>query len=194
MGEIRPIGTDNGDLFAQTNATSIIASQFVQHNPNRNEQIQAANSIIAANIEAMGIVKPSLNSIQECKSAVEEYLHIIAHYNAKPTIPGFCIALGITRKQFVEICETGTCVFPKSKLATIIPDEVHSFFTEIRENYSAMVEGFMEANLIQPSAASFLLKNNGGYKDVTETKSTIVSASVDISNLAEKYRQELSEL
>ena len=76
----------------------------------------------------------------------------------------------------------------------ILPDDVLELFVFVRENYISMIEGFMESNVLHPSAATFLLKNNGDYKDVVERKYSVTQVTTNSEQLAKKYAEELSDL
>lgn len=195
MGKIIPTVENSECNLRDTNLSNYkhLAQLYLNPNTPRSEQTAAANAIIATSLCTLANPKPNLFSFEECSKAVANYLNIASERNAKPTMPGFCLALGVTRKVFIQICETGCMSERGSSDSVRLPKEVSDFFVMIREQYAMMVEGLMADNLIQPSAASFLLKNNSDYRDVSETKTTVVSAKVDLTNLAEKYKQELGD-
>lgn len=171
-----------------------LANIYLSKDSGRTEQLNTANAIIATGLSMLAIPKPSLGSYEECEQAVRRYFQECAERNVRPSISGLGIAFGITRKQFLEGCETGQVTMIGTKATVILPQDVWNLFINLRDNYTAMLEGFLETNLIHPSAATFLLKNNCGYKEEVTHNYNVTRNNVDVSAFAEKYKDELDNL
>lgn len=194
MGEIIP-SMSNSDLHThhQLKSLKTIAEIYLSKDASRTEQLNTANAIVATGLMQLTQKKPDLSSLEECQNAFASYTTICAEKNVRPTITGIAIALGVSRKQFLEVCETGQITYLGSPSSVALPSSVHEFFIGLRDNYIAMIEGFMEANVIHPTSGSFLLKNNGAYKDTIEHNYNVTKTVVDMKALEEKYRQESNE-
>lgn len=172
---------------------STIANIFLSKDSGRTEQLNTANAIIASTLLTLTIPKPDINSLDSVKQSVALYFQTCAEKNVRPAISGVCVALGITRQQFIEACETGQLSYRYAPSAISLPSDIWQFLVDIRSNYAAMIESFLETNMIQPSAGIFLLKNNCGYQDEITHNYNVSRTSVDLSALAQKYAQELEE-
>lgn len=166
---------------------------YLSHDSGRTEQLNTANAIIAAGLCTLTSEKPDLHSYQECEQAVYNFFENCARKNVRPTISSIALALGTSRKDFLEACESGQITLRGATNAIALPNDVWQLFVFLRDNYVSMIEGFMESNTIHPSAGIFLLKNNGGYKDSIEHNYNVTKAVVDVNALAEKYAQELED-
>lgn len=172
---------------------SSIANVYLSKDSGRTEQLNTANAIIASTLLTLTIPKPDMNDVQEVKKSVALYFQTCAEKNVRPAISGICVALGITRQQFLEACETGQLTYRYSPSAIALPNDTWQFLVDIRSNYAAMIESFLETGMIHPSAGIFLLKNNCGYQDEITHNYNVNKTSVDLSALAEKYAKELEE-
>lgn len=172
---------------------SSIANVYLSKDMGRTEQLNTANAIIASTLLTLTIPKPDMNDVQEVKKSVALYFQTCAEKNVRPAISGICVALGITRQQFLEACETGQLTYRYAPSAIALPNDTWQFLVDIRSNYAAMIESMLETNLIHPSAGIFLLKNNCGYQDEITHNYNVNKTSVDLSALAEKYAKELEE-
>lgn len=195
MGEIIPsmsgFNAKRGDSLASWQALSNV---YLSKDSGRTEQLNTANAIIAASLFMMTRPKPSLGSLQECEDAVRFYFQVVAERNVRPSISGLAVAFGLTRKQFLEGCDTGQISQKGTKAVIMLPQDVWDLFVDLRNNYTTMLEGFLETNLIHPSAATFLLKNNCGYKDEINHNYNVTRTDIDVSAFADKYRDELDGL
>lgn len=170
-----------------------IANVYLSKDMGRTEQLNTANAIIASTLLTLTIPKPDMNDVEDVKKSVALYFQNCAEKNVRPAISGICVALGITRQQFLEACETGQLTYRYAPSAIALPNDTWQFLVDIRSNYAAMIESFLETNMIHPSAGIFLLKNNCGYQDEITHNYNVNKTSVDLSALAEKYAKELEE-
>lgn len=166
---------------------------YLSQDSGRTEQLNTANAIIASGLSMITNEKPSLSSREECENAIYKYFENCATKNVRPTLSGICLALGLSRKQFLESCETGQVTLRGAQSAIALPNDVWSLFTNLHDNYVSMIEGFLESNIIHPSSGIFLLKNNSDYKDSVEHNYNVTKTVVDLKAMAEKYSQEMSE-
>ena len=194
MGTLTPSNASEikNDLTYEKSFTSI-ANIYLSKDMGRTEQLNTANAIIASTLLTLTIPKPDMNDVQEVKKSVALYFQTCAEKNVRPAISGICVALGITRQQFLEACETGQLTYRYAPSAIALPNDTWQFLVDIRSNYAAMIESFLETNMIHPSAGIFLLKNNCGYQDEITHNYNVNKTSVDLSALAEKYAKELEE-
>lgn len=194
MGNLIPSNESEkkSDNISVNNFTTI-ANIFLSKDSGRTEQLNTANAIIASTLLTLTIPKPDINSLDSVKRSVALYFQTCAEKNVRPAISGVCVALGITRQQFLEACETGQLSYRYAPSAISLPSDIWQFLVDIRSNYAAMIESFLETNMIQPSAGIFLLKNNCGYQDEITHNYNVNRTSVDLSALAQKYAQELEE-
>lgn len=194
MGTLTPSNASeikNG--FTYEKSFNSIANIYLSKDSGRTEQLNTANAIIASTLLTLTIPKPDMNDVQEVKKSVALYFQTCAEKNVRPAISGICVALGITRQQFLEACETGQLTYRYAPSAIPLPSDTWQFLVDIRSNYAAMIESFLETNMIHPSAGIFLLKNNCGYQDEITHNYNVNKTSVDLSALAEKYAKELEE-
>lgn len=196
MGELRPsIVESKHELASQKLVPKIhaLADIYLAKDSGRTEQLNTANAIIAAGLLNLTIPKPDINSLDSCQEAVIRYFENCAEKNVRPALSGICVALGVTRQQFIQTCETGQVTFRDSNSAIALPNDVWKFFIDLRSNYAAMIESFLETNMIHPTAGIFLLKNNCGYQDEITHHYDVTKTTVDLTALAEKYSKELEE-
>lgn len=194
MGNLIPSNDSEKEVAnISANSFSTIANIFLSKDSGRTEQLNTANAIIASTLITLTIPKPDINSLDSVKRSVALYFQTCAEKNVRPAISGVCVALGITRQQFLEACETGQLSYRYAPSAISLPSDIWQFLVDIRSNYAAMIESFLETNMIQPSAGIFLLKNNCGYQDEITHNYNVNRTSVDLSALAQKYAQELEE-
>lgn len=194
MGAIIPSKTSDisySGLGKPTTDFVALANIYLSKDSGRTEQLNTANAIIASTLCMIDEPIPDFHSRQECEDAVYNYFKHCAEKNVRPALSGICVALGITRKQFVTACETGQITPRCSEVTIALPNDVWQFFTSLRSNYAAMIESFLETNLIHPTAGIFLLKNNCGYQDEITHNYEITKKVVDVNALAEKYAKEL---
>lgn len=194
MGNLIPSNDSEKEVAnVSVNSFSTIANIFLSKDSGRTEQLNTANAIIASTLLTLTIPKPDINSLDSVKQSVALYFQTCAEKNVRPAISGVCVALGITRQQFLEACETGQLSYRYAPSAISLPSDIWQFLVDIRSNYAAMIESFLETNMIQPSAGIFLLKNNCGYQDEITHNYNVNRTSVDLSALAQKYAKELEE-
>lgn len=195
MGILTPsTSTEFGSKLATPKSTfASIASIYLSRESTRTEQLNTVNAIIASSLESISSRAFEISSREECEEALAKYFKSCAIKNVRPTFSGMCNALGATRQQFIEACETGQVLLRGQEAPVSLPADVHDFFRSVREGYASMIEGFMETNAINASSGIFLLKNNCGYKETVDHNYAITQTVVDVTSFAEKYAQEIGE-
>lgn len=193
MGNLVPSQSDQDLIKSRSgqNALEKIADIYLSSEITRTEQLNTANAIIAASISMVLAEAPDLTSYDQCVKAVCRYFETSAMRNVRPTITGIASTLGLSRIEFINACESGFARPKCSHDAIALPNDVWHMFSQLKDNYVSMIEGFLESNLIQPAAGAFLLKNNGGYKDVVEQNVSVTNYNVDVNALVDKYKDYL---
>ena len=194
MGKIEPIrdpGKMQDGFNPKGSSLLSLSCAYLAKDGSRTEQLNTANAIIAAHICMIDLPRPDLHSRKECEDALYNYFANCAEKNVRPSFSGMCLSLGITRKQLIQLCETGQVTIHGTPNAIAVPNDVWQFMVSLRNNYAAMLESFLETNLIHPTAGVFLLKNNCGYQDEVTHNYNVTNTKVDLSAFAEKYAKEL---
>lgn len=194
MGKLTPImPQETSAAKHKSMGWNKLSDIYLSHDSGRTEQLNTANAIIAAGLMTLTSPRPDLRSYEECEQTLYRFFENCASKNVRPTISSIALSFGLSRRQFLEACETGQVAQRGAPTAIALPNEVWNLFTNLRENYVSMIEGFLESNTIHPSAGIFLLKNNGDYKDSVEHNYNVTKTVIDVHALAEKYAQEMDE-
>lgn len=189
MGKLTPTNIQPEEIssFSDYRHHAKLGACYLTKEAPRDQVTRTANAIIGLNLETAISIKPDLNSYQECTKAVADYFQRLADYNIRPSITGVAMALGLTRLNFLQACQTGTYHDARSNREILLPSEVQNLFIALKENYTAMLESFLESGLVHPASGIFLLKNNGEYKDVVERNYTVTKTTIELSDMAKKY-------
>lgn len=91
---------------------------------------------------------------QEVSDRFDTYFQLCSQYQQRPTIAGLALAIGISRKQFLE-WRTGL---------TKVPDDLREVIAKAEAIVTANLEGYMTRGKINPVSGIFLLKQVG-YTD-----------------------------
>lgn len=132
---------------------------------------------------AMGIRQlPPINieDPQAVKERIDWYFAYCGEADMKPTVSGFCHALGISRITLFQ-WKNGT--FRAGTHQKIILD-AYATLEELWENY-------MQNGKINPVSGIFLGKNNYGYRDQQslELSAATTVAPADVKSIEEKYAE-----
>ena len=181
------LATDEVADFSKFNQAQQIATCYLTKYDPRDQQIRKANDVIGTGLQNMFTEKPNLFSYEECINALSTYFTNLAERSIRPSFTGMCLALGITRGNFLQICNTGTMHSTFEGADISLPREIVQLCINLKENFASMIETFMESGLIHPVCGIFLLKNNAEYKDTVEHSYNITKATVDLNDMARKY-------
>lgn len=118
----------------------------------------------------------------QVENRINEYLILCMENDMKPTVKGFCNALGGISRNTLWMWRTGQ--YRKGTHEEIIV-KAYDLLEEMWENY-------MQNGKINPVAGIFLGKNNFGYQDKQEmvvTPNTATIPVVDVATIEAKYAE-----
>ena len=117
----------------------------------------------------------------QVEERIDLYLTLCLEHDMKPTVKGFCNALGGISRNTLWVWRTGQ--YRKGTHEEIIV-KAYDLLEEMWENY-------MQNGKINPVAGIFLGKNNFGYKDQQEYVLTPnqAQAPVDAATIEAKYAE-----
>lgn len=119
---------------------------------------------------------------QQVQTRIDEYFELCTINDMKPTVKGFCNALGIA-KQTLWGWKTG------ARRA----DTHEEIILRAYDGLEALWEDYMQNGKINPMAGVFLGVNNYGYKDVKQVNLTPVvqnePEAIDLVALEAKYAE-----
>lgn len=88
------------------------------------------------------------------------YLDVCEQFDDRPTVEGFALATGYDRVSIRRI---------KDGEVKSVPEEVRTTLKRVWDMLNQMMTQYMVDGHLNPVTAIFLLKNNFGYRDQTET-------------------------
>ena len=104
-------------------------------------------------------LKPiSFETPEEVESRTAEYFDICAMNDMKPSVAGYALALGVSRKVLWE--------YVSGRI--VKPDGVRNSLKRAYDFLNAQMEDYMQNGKIQTIAGIFLMKNSFGYTDKQE--------------------------
>lgn len=136
-----------------------------------------AHAMMVRNLPPIDISDP-----EQVEERINDYLRLCFENDMKPTVKGFCNALGGISRNTLWCWRNGT--FRKGTHEEIIV-KAYDLLEEMWENY-------MQNGKINPVAGIFLGKNNFGYRDQQEmvvTPNTATVAPVDVATIEAKYAE-----
>ena len=126
--------------------------------------------------------KVNLDSYDDVRIRVDQYLKTIRKYGMQPTIVGLASAMGLSKATLYNIHQ-GTRTVRDPRVKELI-DQLY--------NVTLMVlEDGMQAGIIKEVTGIFLLKNNYGYKDTQEyviQGSNLLGDAKSDAEMLEQYR------
>lgn len=102
-----------------------------------------------------------MNDNTQVKTRINEYFNICAVDDVKPSVASFALAFKVSRFTLFDILNG------RNKARIKNYDCIHTIKTAY-DIINSYYEHLMNNNKINPVAGIFLLKNNMGYKDVSE--------------------------
>lgn len=138
-----------------------------QTRPKKSEQmsVQAEpgdnRKYLLHNMEVSGLSDTPIDMTQEVQviERAKAYFEICARNDMKPSVAGFALAFGVSRKQMHEWV---------NGLVKYIPENVRKRLELAYNILNAQMEDYMQNGKINPVAGIFLMKNNMGYEDKKE--------------------------
>ena len=151
------------------------------------------NKFTSMGLWLMNLPKIDVHDPEAVQQRLNDYFGYMASQDAKPTVAGMAMALGMDRRRLWEI-KTGN--YHTSKSLEDLPNEVTDL---IKKAYSLMEylwENYMVNGKINPVTGIFLGKNNFGYQDKQEmvlTPNTQNESDFSEDDLRKRYMIEDGE-
>ena len=132
--------------------------------PRPDQQIDAPPGENARRVRiGMELMKQPRVNMQNPDDVIDRcawYLEKCAEWDDRPTVAGFALAMGYSRDQLLTI---------KNGLVKSVPAESVDTLKRAWDLINQTMEQYMVDGHLNPVTAIFLLKNNFGYKDQTES-------------------------
>lgn len=179
----KPMTKDEAEAAALALAEK--ESRKVRQRPDRTVQAEPGDNTRYINHNMMLYeLKPiSFETAEEVETRTAEYFDICAINDMKPSVAGYALALGVSRKTLWEIV-SGRLVKPPAVCNSL--KRAYDFL-------NAQMEDYMQNGKINPVSGIFLMKNSFQYQDKQEIE---VSASQNDAEspeqLASKYADAIS--
>lgn len=121
---------------------------------------------VMKNLEVFKLPRVDLMDAEAVQNRIAEYFAIMAKHDAKPTLTGLGMALGVDRRRLYEIRtgNFGNVVGIYRRL----PEDVVALITKTYDFLETMWEDYMLNGKINPVSGIFIAKNHYGYQDKTE--------------------------
>ena len=151
------------------------------------------NKFTSMGLWLMNLPKIDVHDPEAVQQRLNDYFGYMASQDAKPTVAGMAMALGMDRRRLWEI-KTGN--YHTNKWLKDLPNEVKD---SIKKAYSLMEylwENYMVNGKINPVTGIFLGKNNFGYQDKQEmvlTPNTQNESDFSEDDLRKRYMIEDGE-
>ena len=151
------------------------------------------NKFTSMGLWLMNLPKIDVHDPEAVEQRLNDYFGYMASQDAKPTVAGMAMALGMDRRRLWEI-KTG--VQTTNRWIEDLPNEVKD---SIKKAYSLMEylwENYMVNGKINPVTGIFLGKNNFGYQDKQEmvlTPNTQNESDFSEDDLRKRYMIEDGE-
>lgn len=126
-----------------------------------NELIQKGDNsnILKHNFRLYKLAKVNMKDVEQVENRISEYLEICTEDDARPTVEGLALALGINRRTLWKYAFTNDI---------IASDEVRDTLKKAYDLLNVYMVDLMYSNKINPVNGIFLMKNNFDYKDKSE--------------------------
>ncbi len=128
-------------------------------NPNIRTTAEENRQFILHDMALLDLGKVDFNNPDAVRDRVRQYLTICADSGIRPCSAGLALALGETRRSLMSQINGSRKTLP---LETV---EVLQMANAVM---NAQLEHTIDASKINPATAIFLMKNNHGYRDVTD--------------------------
>lgn len=151
------------------------------------------NKFTSMGLWLMNLPKIDVHDPEAVQQRLNDYFGYMASQDAKPTVAGMAMALGMDRRRLWEI-KTGAQT--TNRWIEDLPNEVKD---SIKKAYSLMEylwENYMVNGKINPVTGIFLGKNNFGYQDKQEmvlTPNTQNESDFNEDDLRKRYMIEDGE-
>ena len=141
------------------------------------------NAMAIMNLPSIDVHDPD-----QVAERINEYFTMMFNDDMKPTVPGFAMALGMSRQQVWSIVNdspvNGQGAMPN------LPPRASDFIKKGYAIMGSLWEDYMQNGKINPVSGIFLGKNHWGYKDQQETvvvTPNLLGDGADQRQLEQKY-------
>lgn len=132
--------------------------------PRPDEQVNAPPGENARRVRIarvlMSMPRVDTSSVEAVNERFLWYLDVCEQFDDRPTVEGFALATGYDRVSIRRI---------KDGEVKSVPEEVRLTLKRVWDMLNQMMTQYMVDGHLNPVTAIFLLKNNFGYRDQTET-------------------------
>ena len=132
--------------------------------PRPDEQVNAPPGENARRVRIAKVLmsKPRVNtgSVEDVSDRFMWYMDVCEQFDDRPTVEGFALSTGYDRNSLRRI---------KDGEVKSVPEEVRLTLKRIWDMLNQIMAQYMVDGHLNPVTAIFLLKNNFGYKDQTES-------------------------
>ena len=132
--------------------------------PRPDQQVNAPPGENARRVQiGMVLMKQPKVNMQNPEEVIERcgwYLEKCAEWDDRPTVAGFALAMGYSRDQLLQI---------KNGMVKSVPGESVDTLKRAWDLINQTMEQYMVDGHLNPVTGIFLMKNNFGYRDQTET-------------------------
>lgn len=111
---------------------------------------------------ALGSTPLDYNSVEAVKERINLYFALCVSDVMKPNMAGLALSLG-TNRTVLRDYVTG------QQGTTVVSDQVRQLLELAFNMINALDEAYMMDGIVNPVSGIFMLKNNFGYKDTSET-------------------------
>ena len=131
--------------------------------------------------------KVDLKDAEQVKERTDTYFSMMAEQNMKPTVIGYAMALGISRKDLWAIVNDQ----PYNGVTRYdLPPEPVNLIKKGYRTMEYLWESYMQNGAVNPVSGIFLGKNHYGYKDQQETvvvTPNLLGDGADQKQLEQRY-------
>lgn len=145
---------DNQEIVKKTRKNSIVkneSSEVMQKGDN--------SKILRHNFRLYSLVKVDMKNLEQITNRITEYIEICTEDDARPTVEGLALALGINRRTLWKYAYSDD--FSAS-------DVIRDTLKKAYDFLNVYMVDLMYSNKINAINGIFLMKNNFDYKDKSE--------------------------
>lgn len=138
-----------------------------QKRPKRSEQLQVHTEpgdntkYLSHSLHMWDWTRPDMTDNNAVSERIQQYFQLCADDDMKPSVEGIAVAFSTDRKQMWRWANGVEC--------GNIPEDVSHTIKKAYTILNLQMTDYMQNNRVNPVAGIFLMKNNMGYEDKTET-------------------------
>ena len=187
---VQPVGRQKGSKNKKRLPVFVMPERQRLMNPNPSATEIIANSrakAVAYTLSLSRWPKIDLFNPRKLKNRIDAFFHYSMTAEIIPTLPSFCVALGIDKVQLHQI---RTQTFYRDKTYYNLPKEC---VEEIRRGYDMLAQTLETAilqGLVNNIGGIFIAKNNFEYKDEANYTITPGREKTDTEEIMRRYKVE----